>query len=262
MATSDERLEKLKVATELCMFEKGQQSSAKSSLWWGVICIGIGLIVLRVGSELGAAINLGFGVLLIATGLYQVKVRAPRAVQVSAAMLALLALWNLGGLALAIAFKGRFLGGGHGVIAGLAQAFGAFSTWQAHALYKALQEKVDPSTLVEVQPYLASLEESNLGEMLEFKRKPNLENEQIWRVQFIDDLALVGCREAANVTKKYNLKDAVWVRRSDLRVEQTGETWIGHDIKAVVHLGPVVKIDKVVMSPGVFERLSGMKASA
>jgi hypothetical protein len=87
MPTADERLEKLNMATTLCVFEKGQQSSAKSSLWWGVICIGIGLVLLRVGSELGAAIDFGFGALLVGTGLYQQKVRSPRAVQVSAAML-------------------------------------------------------------------------------------------------------------------------------------------------------------------------------
>jgi len=260
MPTSEERLAKLNVATMLCMFEKGQQSSAKSSLWWGAICIGIGLLVLRAGSEVGAAVNLGFGVLLIATGLYQMKVRLPRAVQVSAVTLAVLAFWNLGTLALFAISKGAY-GGGHGLFAGLAQAFGAFSTWQSHLVYKNLQEQADPSYVVEVQPYLESLEALASGDMLEFKRVRHLETEQIWRVRFIDDLALLGRRDAANVTKKPKLQEAVWVRRSDLRVEQTGETWIGHDVKVVVHLGPTVLIDKVVMNPGVFERLSGMRAA-
>jgi hypothetical protein len=260
MATTDERLEKLNVAATLLMFERGQQSSAKSSLWWGVICLGIGLVIWRMGGVLGAAINIGLGVLLIATGVYQMKVRAPRAVQVSAVMLGLLALWNLGSLTLFLIYKGGY-GGGHGLFAGLAQAFGAFSTWQAHAVYRHLQEQADPSYVIEVQPYLEALEVPASPDMLEFKRTPHLENEQIWRVRFIDDLALLGRRDPANVTKKLKLQEVVWVRRSDLRVEQTGETWIGHDVKAVVHLGPMVLIDKVVMNPGVFERLSGMKAA-
>src|SRR5437588_423237 len=101
--------------------------------------------------------------------------------------------------------KGRFLFAGHGLLAGLAQAFGAFSTWNAHMIYKHLQESADPSVVIEVQPYLQSLESEAAAEMPEFKVKPNLENEQIWRIRFIDDLALLGRREGAQVTGKLKL---------------------------------------------------------
>src|ERR1700679_3181141 len=87
------RLEKLNTAAALHQFDKALGRGAWSSLGWGAFSLLIGLFMVYRGRF--GWINIGIGVLIIAVGFYQMKVREPQVIKISAASLGLLGAWNL-----------------------------------------------------------------------------------------------------------------------------------------------------------------------
>src|SRR5947209_52958 len=99
MASSPERIGQLKMAGEFCMFDKKLLSSGNSSIVWGLLNSVFGASFLLRGNNWGA-VSLVLGLTLIAVGVYERKVRDPKVIIVSAATLAMLALWNFALIAL------------------------------------------------------------------------------------------------------------------------------------------------------------------
>ena len=123
----------------MCTYDRQLNSSGKGTIGWGVFSFAIGLFITLNGGW--GWINLGFGLLLIATGIYEMKVREPKVIRVSAAVLGLLAVWNIAAIVLSAYFHTRFIG--HGLWIGIAQIFGATSTWKQYDAYAKLRQAAD-----------------------------------------------------------------------------------------------------------------------
>ena len=252
MATSAERLERMNVALTLCAMQRQVRSRAKATIGWGVFCLVIGGALVAAQNWLGVAVNGGFGLLLAGAGVYELRSSDPKVMKVSAMTLGLVAAWNLGIFALAMALQNPHLGGAP--LAGVFQAVGAYNIWKQFAVYNELHRKADAATVVEMKQRLEEMKAAR--DAIEFRVRPTLKDEQLWRVRLVDDLALMARGTGGVFGIGGDIAEAVWVRRSDLRVETQGEKWLGKAVKATLHIGPQ-KVEKVEILPEMLERLEG-----
>jgi hypothetical protein len=252
MATSEERLQQMNVALVLCAMQVQVRSRAKGTIGWGAFCLVIGAAQVAARNWLGVGVNGGFGVLLAGSGVYELRSSNPKVMKASAVTLGLVAAWNLGIFALGLAVKSPHLVGAP--VAGVIQAVGAYNLWTQYAVYDELYRKAEPATVEEMKQRLEEMKTAR--DAIEFQVRPTLGEEQSWRVRFVDDLALMARTTGKVFGMGGNIAEAVWVRRSDLRVETQGEKWLGKGVKATVHIGEQ-KMEKVEIQPEMLERLEG-----
>lgn len=233
----------------LSTFDAELSHSGKVSIGWGIFSGVIGLALLSAGRW--GWVSIGFGVLLIATGIYEMRVREPKVIRVSAAVLGLVALWNIGGQVLAVIFHARAFG--NVLWAGIAQAYGAQNTWKQYGAYVKLRESADPTTIAYIKPYLDEVRNSSES-VVEFRVKPFLKDEQVWRIRFVDDLAFMVHTTPGVFGSKGAIKDAAWIPKSQLRVQEEGERWIGSKSNATVFVDQA-KIEKAIFSRDMLQRM-------
>ena len=135
MATDPQRVERLSVAGAFCLFDKKLRSSGNGSIVWGLLNLLIGALLVAANDKWGA-VSLLLGLALVGAGIYERKVRAPNVIMISAATLAVLALWNFALIALAAMGKVQLALGGRTLYWAIAQAWGAFATWKTYSTYK------------------------------------------------------------------------------------------------------------------------------
>ncbi|MBI2682231.1 MAG: hypothetical protein HYX26_03290 [Acidobacteriales bacterium] len=252
MATDERRLEELQVATLLCTFDRNLRASGKGSMIWGAITIAIGLAVLLV--SWWGLVNLLLGSALFAEGIYERTARNPMVIRISAITLGVLALWNIGGIALAWLTATRALG--HALWLGIAQAIGAYNTWQTFSVYVALRNEAKPAIVEEARRHMDDMVEGDASlhsDIVEFQTKKTFGEEKIFRIKIFSDLLLIGQFESF-FDRKRRLESAFWIPRGELQFVPTGEEWMGKKQKGVLHVG-AEKIENVRIKPEMVERL-------
>ena len=150
MATDPQRMQRLAVAAQFCMFDKKLRSSGNASIIWGVLNLLVGGLLLAADDYWGG-VSLLLGIGLIAAGIYQRTVRHAEVIIISAATLAVLALWNFTLLILAVMGKVELALGGRTFWWAIAQAWGAVATWKTYSSYESLLQESDPITVEQVR---------------------------------------------------------------------------------------------------------------
>lgn len=125
MPNDPQRAKRLGMAASFCLFDKRLTSSGNGSIIWGLLNLGLGSLIL-VGHNTWGLVSLLLGFALVASGVYERKVRDPKVIIVSAATLALLALWNFTLIALAATGHTKLVLGGKTLYWALAQGWGCF----------------------------------------------------------------------------------------------------------------------------------------
>jgi hypothetical protein len=242
--TDDQTLSRLQTATLFNNYDAGFRKSAYSSIGWGVFSAVIGAVLLSRGSF--GWINLAFGIFLIGEGVYEMRVRDPKVVKVTAFTLGTLAAWNLGSFAYSAYFQVGL--GGHPLY-GFMQALGAYNTYKTYAHYKELFEKADAATVEQVKLAVAEMkadDPASSPDMVEFEAKPKDGESAYWRVRFIKDLAffvMIG----GLFGRKSKVKEAFWAYKRDIQLENLGDKFMSKKLKFKVQVNQIV-IDKASIS--------------
>lgn len=250
-----QRTERLNTAAAFAMFDKKLSSSGNSSMVWGSLNLLLGGLAISAGNIWGA-VSLILGLGLVGSGLYEKKVRDPKVVIVSAATLAALAAWNFALIALAATGKMHLVLGGRTLFWGIAQAVGAFSTWKTYAVYKALREKADESTVQEVRGYVDELAKTKAAQSLdlvEFEASAGFgQATKRYRLKPIQDLYVIARYKSELGTSK--LEEIAFVPRNEVTISPEGEKFMSKKIKASVRLGALT-VSKVTITPEMAERI-------
>lgn len=174
------RLEKLNVAAGLYGFDRALTRSARGSIGWGLFSLVVSALVFARGGF--GWVNLIFGGLLVVEGTYEMRAREARVIKVAAATLGVLAVWNLGSIAVAYYLHTRVVAS---VWAGILQTLGAWTTYRSYAFYAKLLRQSDPATNEELAMLLQHAKTANPAldpNLIEFKVKNLTDPLQIWKI--------------------------------------------------------------------------------
>jgi len=255
VAIDQQRIQRLTTAAAFCLFDTKLTSSGNSSLIWGALNLLIGGLLIAANDLWGAvSLLLGFG--LVVSGLYEKKVRDPKVVIVSAATLAALALWNFTLIGLSAMGKTRLVFGGRTLFWAIVQAIGAYSTWKTYAIYKALREQVDDSTVQEVRSYIDELSKAKPAQTLdlvEFDANAGFkEGTKRYRLKPVEDMYVIARYKSQVGSTK--LEEVTFVPRNEVTITAEGEKFMSKKIKATVRVGPTL-VSKVSITPEMAARI-------
>jgi hypothetical protein len=237
MPLSD-RIEQLQTALLYCTISRNLRRTAYWSIGWGslVLAIAIGISVSRKIDFVGIA----FAVALIGEGLYLILSKKPITVLVEGATLALLSLWIVVGLVSAYITHTR----AGNPIGAIFLAIGAWNMFSTYRTYKLVSESADPDAIRVCREQLEVISKAESDCVVAMEWDKNFESNDTWAASFIDDVVLFvnGPRKAFR--KKLNISSGVWVRRQSVRIENTGDAWLGKKIKAQLYQGeePFLKV--------------------
>jgi len=255
MASDPQRVEQLSLAGSFCLFDKKLRSSGNASIIWGVLNLLIGASLFAAKDNWGA-VSLILGLALVVAGLYERTVRDPKVIILSAATLAVLAIWNFTLIGLAAMGKVHLLAGGRTLFWAIAQAAGAYATWKTYSTYKMLQEKSDPLTVQQVRGYVDELKKAKPEQsvdLVQFDVNAGfLQGTKRYRIKPIEDLYLVARYKTQLGSSQ--LEEVSFVRRDQVTLTPEGEKWMSKKIKASLQLGPL-KLDKVTITPDMAARI-------
>jgi hypothetical protein len=256
MASDTQRLEQLKLAGAFCLFDKKLRSSGNSSIVWGLLNLLIGGVVIAQHNNWGA-VSLILGLALIVAGVYERNVRDPKVIMISAATLGGLALWNFTLIGLAAMGKAHLALGGRTLFWAIAQAWGAYATWNTYSVYKMLQQKSDPLTVQQVREYLVELNKTKAEQsvdLIQFEVNAGfVEGTKRYRLKPVEDLYLAARYKSQ--LGSLQLEEINFIRRSEVTFASEGEKWMSKKIKASVQLGPL-KLDRVTITPDMALRIN------
>jgi len=256
MASDPQRVERLCVAGSFCLFDKKLRSSGNSSIVWGLLNLVIGVALIAGKSNWGA-VSLLFGLALVAAGIYERTVRDPQVIIISAATMAVLALWDFTLIGMAAMGKVHLIAGGRTLFWAIAQAWGAYATWKTYSTYKTLLEKSDPLTVQQVRIYVDELKKSKPEQsvdLIQFEVNAGFaQGTKRYRLKPVEDLYLA-VRYKSQLGS-LQLEEVNFVPRSEVTLSAEGEKWMSKKIKASVQLGPL-KLDKVTITPAMAARIN------
>jgi len=229
------RVDKLNIAATLYNFHKGLDRNAWGNMGWGAFALAIGLFMLARGRF--GWINVALGLLLVAEGLYQMRVREPRVIKVSAATLGLLGLWNLTVLAISFALKSKVVG--VNPLVAIIQLLGAWATYKSYALYVALTANLDSGADAEFKALLDQLKNANPAtapDVVEFTSSKSLKSDLRWRVRATDGFMFFMGNEMF-LGRKKSQPECFFVAREQVRLELLGEKMFSSKQKVRVTAG-------------------------
>lgn len=260
---SEDRVKKLGIAGEFCLFDRKLRSSGNGSVIWGVLNLLLGVLIVA-GHDNWGIVSVVLGVGLIAAGLYERKVRDPHVIVISASTLGVLALWNFALITLAAMGKVELALGGRTLYWAIAQAVGAYSTWKTYSKYKSLRDEAEPAAVEQVRGYIDELKKSKLAQsvdQVEFDVNAGfVQGTRRYRLIPVEDLYLAAGYKVQLGSMR--LEEVSFVPRNSITLTPEGEKWMSKKIKASVQLGPV-KLDKVTITPEMAMRLNpAVQASA
>jgi len=255
MATDPQRVERLSLAGSFCLFDKKLRSSGNSSIIWGVLNLVIGGALIAAQNNWGA-VGVFLGLALVAAGLYERTVRDPKVIIISAATLAVLAVWDFALIGLAAMGKVHLIAGGRTLFWAVAQAWGAYVTWKTYSTYKMLLEKSDPTMVQQVRLYVDELKDSKPEQsldLIQFEVNGGFaQGTKRYRLKPVEDLYLA-VRYKAQLGSLL-LEEVNFVPRSQVLLTAEGEKWMSKKLKASVQLGPL-KLAKVTITPEMAARM-------
>lgn len=256
MSADPVRVKRLELAGAFCLFDNKLRSSGNASIVWGLLNLLIGAAIVAAHGYRGV-VSLLFGVILVIAGLYERTVRDSKVIVISAATLALLALWDFFLIGLAVVGKVHLALGGRTLFWALAQGWGAYATWKTYSTYKMLREESDPVIVEQVRTYIGELKRAKPKQSLdlvEFDVNAGfVQGTQHYRLKPIEDLYLV-----ARYKKQFNslrLEELSFVPRTEVLLSREGEKWMSKKIMAVVQLGPL-KLEKVSITVDMAARIN------
>ena len=247
------RLDRLNIAAALLDFDQSLKRSAWGSLGWGIFSLAAG-IWLVLNNRFGW-INVAFGLLLMLEGLYEMRVREPKVIQVAAATLGILALWNLSALLLAIA--GFRVAGAHPLVA-FGQLLGAWMTYKSYADYAALLAESDPGMNEELKMLIHQLKNAdpaNDPDVVEFISSRFSDSEIRWRVRSMPG-SLFFMGNEMFFGRRRSKATCLFVPPADVKIEITGEKTFGNKQKAVVTAAGLRL--KAIFTPEMAQKLMAM----
>jgi len=256
MANDPERLKKLQVAASFCLFDRKLRSSGNSSIIWGLLNALIGAGILA-GNDIWGAVSLLLGIGLIVAGIYEKKVRDPNVIIISAATLAVLALWNFALIAWAAMGKVELALGGRTLFWAIAQAAGAYSTWKNYSTYKMLRENSDAITVEQVHGFIDELKKvkpEQSIDLIEFEANAGfVQGKKRYRLKPVEDLYLAARYKAQ--LGSLQLEEVTFVPRNQVSLSAEGEKWMSKKMNATVQLG-AVRLEKVSITPEMAARIN------
>jgi hypothetical protein len=251
-----DRIKRLEIAGQFCLFDKRLRSSGNSSIIWGVLNLLIAASGLALHNR-WAIVSLLLGTALIAAGMYERSVRDPKVIIISAGTLAGLALWNLALVGLAAAGKVQLALGGRTLYWAIAQGIGAFTTWKTYSTYKVLRDESDPSVVQQVREYIDEIKKAKPTERLdlvEFEVNAGfVQGTKRYRLLPVEDLYLTA--RFKSQLRSLTLEEVSFVPRNAVMLTPEGEKWMSKKLKASVQLGPL-KLEKVTIQPEMAARLT------
>jgi hypothetical protein len=255
MATDSQRVEQLTMAGSFCLFDQKLRSSGNESIVWGLLNLLIGGALIAANDAWGA-VSLILGLGLVAAGVYERKVRDPHVIIMSAATLAVLALWDFALIGLAAMGKVHLLIGGRTLFWAIAQAWGAFATWKTYSTYKMLQQRSDPLVVQQVRAYIEELNRAKPDQsvdLIQFDASAGfVQGNRRYRLKPIEDLYLVARYRTQLGSSR--LEEVNFVPRSQVTLTPEGEKWMSKKMKASVQLG-MLKLEKVTITPDMAARM-------
>jgi hypothetical protein len=255
MASNPQRLEQLTLAGSFCLFDNKLRSSGKGSIIWGSLNLLLGIVLVAANDKWGI-VSLLLGLALIVAGVYERKVRDPKVIIISAATLAVLALWNFALIGMAVLGKTHLPLGGRTFIWAIAQAWGAYATFKTYSTYKMLHEKSDPLTVQWVRQYIEELKKAKPEQsvdLVQFDASAGfVAGTKRYRLKPIEDLYLVARYKSQ--LGSLQLEEVNFVPRSEVMFVPEGEKWMSKKMKASVQLGSL-KLDKVTITPEMASRI-------
>jgi hypothetical protein len=262
MASDPERTKRFGMAASFCLFDKRLRSSGNGSIIWGLLNLAVGGLGLAAHSNWGL-VSLLLGVALVVAGVYERTVRDPKVIIVSAATLALLALWNFTLIALAASGHAHLALGGRTLYWGIAQAWGAFATWKTYSIYKELRDGVDAQTVEQVHGYIDELKNANPDQSLDLIQFDSnagfVRGTERYRLKPIEDLYMAA-RYKVQLGRMYP-QEVIFVPRNEVTFIPEGTKWMSKKMKASVQLGPTTLI-KVTISPDMALRMNPSAAAS
>jgi hypothetical protein len=157
-------LERLKLSATYLSLQRGLKRSGWGSVGWGIFTLALGVIS-RSHTLLDSIwIAIGFFMLLEGMWVLRAANLDPRVIQLEAAALAILGLWNTVGLYFEIQAGMKPLFGGRIIVVGIVQLIGAYTTFKSYPTYKNIYAHLDRACLHEL--------EMKMGDM--GKRKPQV----------------------------------------------------------------------------------------
>jgi len=256
MSSDPERITRLGLAGAFCLFDRKLRSSGNSSIIWGVLNLAIGGFAVAAHNNWGA-VSLILGLALVAAGIYERSVRDPKVIVVSAATLAMLALWDFFLIGLAAMGKGELSLGGRTLYWAIAQAWGAFATWKTYSIYKGLLDGSDPLIVEQVRRNIEELHKAKPEQSLdlvEFDVNAGfVQGTKRFRLKPMDDLYLVA-EYKVQLGRMY-LQEVSFVPRGELALTPEGSKLMSKKIRASVQLGPVT-LKKVSITSDMAARIN------
>jgi hypothetical protein len=256
MTSDPQRLEQLTLAASFCLFDKNLRSSGKGSIVWGLLNLLIGLVLVAANDYWGA-FSAVLGLALIITGIYQIRVRDPKVIILSAVTLAALAIWNFAIVALAAMGKAHLASDGRILFWAVAQAYGAYATWKAYSNYKMLKEKSDPVTVQEIHGYIDELRKvkpEQAVDLIEFDANAGfVKGTRRYRLKPVQNLYLMACYKAQ--LGSLHLEELAFLPRNEVTLTPQSDKWMGKKIKASVQLG-ALRLEKVSITPEMALRIN------
>jgi hypothetical protein len=256
MAPDTQRIERLTCAASFCLFDKKLRSSGNSCIFWGVLNILLGALILNAHNNWGL-VSLVFGFGLLAAGIYERNVRDPKVIIISAGVLAFLALWDFALIGLAAMGKTQLVLGGRTLFWAIAQTWGVYATWKTYSTYKMLREKSDPMTVEQVREYIDELKKTKAAQsvdVVEFDANAGfVQGTKRYRLKPVDDLYLTARYKSQ--LGSLQLEEVYFVPRTEVTLTPNGEKWISKKMKATVQMG-LLKLDKVTITPDMAARIN------
>jgi hypothetical protein len=187
---------------------------------------------------------------------YERTVRNPKVILISAATLALLALWNFALIGLAALGTIQLVLGGRTLLWAIAQAWGAFATWKTYSTYKMLHEQSDPMTVEQVRGYMDEVRKTKpeqSTDLIEFEVNAGfVQGTKRYRLKPIEDFFLAARYKSQ--LGSLQLEEVDFVPRNEVTLTPEGNKWISKKIKASLQLGPL-KLEKVSITPAMAARI-------
>lgn len=259
--TSQSRLLALNRAAEFVTFDRNLTASGRSSIFWGAINLIFAAVLLAAGNMFGL-VDAALGTLLVVSGIYEMRVRDPRVVKISALTLGLLALWNFAGLALAVATHSKIVFGFHSIWWGIAQGAGAVNTWKAYSQYESLRRDLDEYLCTRLRESAEHLRTSpkQTVDVVEFTVASSFaQPEKYIRLMPFEDAVLVG-----EFTSTFNRLKPIGfgcTSADSIEAERTGDKWMSKKVKVKIRLGERT-IEKAEIDPEMLSRLEHLTSRA
>jgi hypothetical protein len=256
MASDPQRMHRLGLGAEFCMFDKKLRSSGNASIIWGILNLLLGGLLV-VANDYWGGVSLLLGIGLIAAGFYQRTVRHAEVIIISAATLAVLALWNFTLLILSVMGKVELTLGGRTFYWAIAQAWGAIATWKTYSSYESLLQESDPTTVEQVRGYVSELKKAKPQQtldLIEFAANAGfLEGTHRYRLKPFDDLYLIARYKLQFRSAK--LEEISFIPRSEVTLIPVSGDWSDNKIRASIQLGPR-KVKSVTITPDMALRIN------